>query len=215
MSSDAVFYPIYIIDETFSILLLYSDLEVLELVWLCARMTRDRDDYWCVHDMLVWEMKRLQVVLGEGSNTAVAEPQISEGFCLTARRLHSRSTQNMLARPVERAPANSRSYWSSARPKLHSLDQAQLGWTSRAKVQNTLCFACAISYMGLFYYGLLPNHLYMTSSINRSPYSHSHVDSNPKPNTNPTLSLFFFSKCNTPLYEFLRTPLILHIIQAS
>ena len=40
-------------------------------------------------------------------------------------------------------------------------------------------------------------------SINRSPYTHSHEDSTLSQTKNPSLSLFFFSKCN------------IHIIQAS
>ena len=84
-----------------------------------------------------------------------------------------------------------------------------------SEVQPCPLFSCEISYTGLHHYGLLSQHLYMTSNINRSPHTHPWVDSNPSQIQNPSLFLFLFSKCNTLLYELLRTPLILHIIQAS
>ena len=54
-------------------------------------------------------------------------------------------------------------------PSYNPLDQAQLGLTGRARLSGNLCF---LAYTGLYHYRLLPQLLYMTSNINRNPYTH-------------------------------------------
>ena len=86
---------------------------------------------------------------------------------------------HQMAQPVEQIPGIPGVFWSVARLKSKPLYQGLflLEWSSKG--HECTLFFCAISYTRLFYHGLLPNHLYMTSIINRSPNTHSHVDSNP------------------------------------
>ena len=80
---------------------------------------------------------------------------------------------HQMARPVERIPAILGVFWSVARLKSKPLDQGLLLLDRLSEGPECTLFSCAINYTELFYYKLLPNHLYMTSSINRSPNTHS------------------------------------------